>query len=329
MGRTFTRKEILERLRRTIGEGKPVIAAGSSAGIIAKCAELGGADLIMVYSSGKARIRGFQTTLVENSNAVSLEMYEEISAVVQNTPIIAGIEAVEPPPNRDLAGLIRKFTDTGFSGIINFPTYGFFLDESWRNSREAEGIGFSREIELIRTARNMDIFTMAYVFYPEDARAMAEAGVDCMVPHTGGTTGGLVGFDSIAAPLDDAVASVQRMIEITRAVNADIICLAHGGRISTPEDTRYLYEHTDASGFVGASSIERIPVEKAVMAVVEEFKSMPLRRKGSRPPQPTLATGAAVPLQTPHFPIQNSRYSANDCIIKRAGAGICPNMHVF
>ena len=278
MGRRFTREEILRRLRKTSEEGKPIIAAGSSAGIIAKCAELGGADLIMVYSSGKARIRGFQTTMVENSNAVTLEMFEEINNVVQNTPIIAGIDSTEPPAGRDLAELVQRFVDTGFSGIINFPTYGFFEDETWRRDREIQGIGFSREIELIRIARNMGVFTMAYVFFPQDARAMAEAGVDCMVPHAGGTAGGLVGFDAIASPLKDASATVQKMIEASKEANPDVICLAHGGQIATPEDTRYLYEHTEAAGFVGASSIERIPVEKAVTEVVEAFKSFQLKR---------------------------------------------------
>jgi len=279
MGQRFTREEILRRLRKTSEEGKPIIAAGSSAGIIAKCAELGGADLIMVYSSGKARIRGLQTTLVEDSNAVTLEMFEEIDNVVKDTPIIAGIDATEPPAGRDLAELVRRFVDTGFSGIINFPTYGFFEDETWRRNREAEGIGFSREVELIRVARNMDVFTMAYVFFPQDARAMAEAGVDCMVPHAGGTAGGLVGFDAIAVPLENAAAGVQKMIEATRQVNPDVICLAHGGPIAAPEDTRYLYEHTEASGFVGASSIERIPVERAVTEVVEAFKNFQLKRR--------------------------------------------------
>ncbi len=277
MGQRFSRDEILRRLRKTIEARKPIIAAGCSAGIIAKCAELGGADLIMVYSSGKARIRGLQTTLVEDSNAVTLEMYEEIQNVVKDTPIIAGIEATEPPAGRDLTELVKRFTDIGYSGIINFPTYGFISDETWRKNKEAEGLGFSREIEMIRIARNMDIFTMAYVFYPEDARAMAEAGVDCMVPHAGGTAGGLVGFE--ASPLGDAAANVQKMITVTKEVNPDIICLAHGGPFAAPEDTEYLYEHTGAVGFVGASSIERIPVEKAVKGIVEEFKSIPLKTK--------------------------------------------------
>jgi predicted TIM-barrel enzyme len=279
MGGRFERSEILARLRDTIRQGKPVVAAGCSAGIIAKCAELGGADLIMVYSSGRERLKGLQTNIVENSNAVTLEMFDEIQNVVKETPIIGGIHATERP-NEDLAALVRKFVDKGFSGVINFPTFGFFDDEAWRKQREVEGKGFSREIELIRIAHDMGIFTMAYVFFPDDARAMVKAGVDVMVPHAGGTAGGLVGFDAV--PMKQAADTVQRIIRATKEANPDVICLAHGGPIVSPEDTRYIYEHTDAEGFVGASSIERIPVEKAVKGVVEEFKRIPLRGKRGR-----------------------------------------------
>lgn len=276
MGQRLTRKEILSRLRKTIREGKPIISAGSSAGIIAKCAELGGADLLMVYSSGRERLRGLQTSIIENSNSETLKMFGEIRNVVKDTPIVGGIHATEKP-NLNLKRLVKKFVDTGFSGIINFPTFGFFDDEAWRKDKEAQGVGFSKEVELIRIARDMDIFTMAYVFFPEDARAMARAGVDCMVPHAGGTSGGLVGFDEIAPALKQAAALVQSIIEATKQANPDIICLAHGGPFSSPEDTKYLYEHTDAAGFVGASSIERIPVEKAVTEVVRQFKSIPIK----------------------------------------------------
>ena len=278
MAKKLTRKEILKRLNRTIKEGRPIVAAGSSAGIIAKCAELGGADLIMVYSSGRERLRGLQTNIVENSNEETLKMFQEIQNVVQDTPIVGGIHATEPPDS-DLTKMVKRFVDTGFSGIINFPTFGFFDDKNWRKVREAQGIGFSREIELIRIAHNMDVFTMAYVFYPADARAMAEAGVDVMVAHVGGTAGGLVGFDSIAAPMKAAAALVQKIIKATKKVNPNIICLAHGGPIVFPEDTKYIYEHTDAVGFVGASSIERIPVEKAVQEAVEGFKGIALKKK--------------------------------------------------
>jgi len=273
VAKKFSREEILNRLKKTTSEGKPIIAAGCSAGIIAKCAELGGADLIVVYSTGLSRLRGLQTTLIPNSNAITLQMFEEIQDVVKDTPIIAGVEATEPPAGRDLAALVRRFIDIGYSGIENFPTIGFFFPRSeFRRERESEGLGFSREVEMIRVAHNMDIFTMAYAFYPSDAMAMTKAGVDCLVPHVGGTTGGIAGYDAI--PHKDAATRIQKMIKTAKRVNPDIICLGHGGPFATPEDTRHLYEHTDAVGFEGASAIERIPIERAIKLVVLEFKSI-------------------------------------------------------
>ncbi len=270
MAKKFTRAEILERLKKTMEEKKPVIAAGASAGIIAKAAERGGADLIMVYSSGKTRLRGEQTSFVENSNAVTMEMIEEMAEAVERTPIVAGLEAYEQPPDADLREIIKKALDLGASGVINFPTMGFMNDPEYRQEQAEEGIGFNREVELIRLAREMDVFSMAYVFYPDDARAMAEAGVDCLVPHAGGTSGGEVGYDGFTHK--EAAARIQEMIEAAKKERQDLLCLGHGGPFAAPEDTVYLYEHTEAMGFVGASSIERIPIEKAVKTVVLDFK---------------------------------------------------------
>jgi predicted TIM-barrel enzyme len=266
MGKQFKRSDILKRLNKTIKEKKPIVAAGCSAGIIAKSAEMGGADLIMVYSTGLSRLKGKPTTLIDNSNEVTLNMLPDIQKVVQDTPIIAGIEAKEPPAGRDLAKLIQQFIEIGFSGIINFPTMGIIKDKTWRIKKDEEGLGFAREIEMIKIAREMDIFTMAYVFWPMDARIMAKAGVDCLVPHVGGTSGGTVGYDALTHR--EAADRVQKMIESAKKVSPKQICLGHGGPFATPDDTEFLYEHTDAVGFVGASSIERIPVEKAVKLTV-------------------------------------------------------------
>jgi len=272
MHENFTREEILDRLNRTIQSKKPIIAAGASAGIIARAAERGGADLIMVYSSGKTRLKGEQTSFVEDSNNVTMEMIAEMAEVVEHTPIVAGLEATEPSPKCDLAELIKRALSTGASAIINFPTMGFMRDPEWRKEKDEEGLGFKREIEMIQLARDMDVFTMAYVFYPRDARAMAGAGVDCLVPHVGGTGGGEVGYDTLSHR--EAAVRINKMIESAKKVRDDIIFLGHGGPFASPEDTAYLYEHTEAKGFVGASSIERIPVERAVKLIVLEFKNI-------------------------------------------------------
>ncbi len=273
--RTFSRTEILARLRRTIAEGRAIVTAGASVGLVAKCAELGGADLIVVYSTGRSRIMGLPTTTMGDSNALTLGMYEEIANVVEDTPIIGGADAVDPT-YMSLPRLVRRFRDAGFAGLINFPTIGD--RQAWSAKRETVGLGFSREVEMIRLARSQDYFSMAYVFDVDEAQRMAAAGVDVQVAHVGWTGGGLSGNKDIPAE-DKAAHDVQAIVEATLRENPECICLAHGGPLATPEDTERIYTQTDAQGFVGASSIERIPIERAVREAVEAFKAQHPRRK--------------------------------------------------
>jgi predicted TIM-barrel enzyme len=281
MGSRFTREEILERLITSINQGRPVLGAGCSAGIIAKCAEAGGADLIIVYSTGLSRLRGLPTTLYGSmdSNAITLSMFEELDNVVKNTPIIGGVDASDPTC-LDLKKLLKRYLYTGFSGIINYPTMGEYGDREptvrYRRERESQGLGWSREIEMMKMAHEMNIFTMAYVYNQDDSEDMARIPVDVIVAHVGGTAGGMAGYG--AAPHKEAANLAQKMIDSAKRIKPDIVCIAHGGPFSNPEDTEYLYEHTDAVGFVGASSIERLPVEKAVTSAVKQFKSYSLRR---------------------------------------------------
>ncbi|MCY3866825.1 MAG: phosphoenolpyruvate hydrolase family protein [Chloroflexi bacterium] len=274
----------MSRLRSTLANGDVIIGAGCSAGIVAKCAELGGADFIVCYSTGRSRIMGLRTEVIGHSNPRTLDMYDEISNVVNDTPIIAGIEANDQT-TYDLETMIDRFVDHGFDGFINFPTVGnherisdFFLRE---HENIASSInqpwGFAREVELIRLLRLRDIFTMCYVFSAEQAARMAQAGVDVVCAHVGGTAGGLIGFP--ADPMEESLENAQRIMEGAWEVDADVICLAHGGPFAEPEDTHVLYERTDAQGFVGASSIERIPIEKAVMSAVKTFKNHKVRKR--------------------------------------------------
>lgn len=280
----MNRAEILSRLKDSLAKGDVIIGAGCSAGIVAKCAELGGADLIVCYSTGRSRIMGLRTEVIGHSNPRTLDMYGEISNVVHNTPIIAGIEANDQT-TYDLGIVIDRFVDQGFDGFINFPTVGNHEHVSDFFLREYENIatslkqpwGFAREVELIRLLRVRDIFTMCYVFNAEQAARMAEAGVDVVCAHVGGTAGGLIGFP--ADPIEESLANAQRIMEGAWDVDPDVICLAHGGPFAEPEDTRVLYERTDAQGFVGASSIERIPIEKAVMSAVKTFKNHKVRKR--------------------------------------------------
>ena len=280
----MNRDEILNRLRSTLANGDAIIGAGCSAGIVAKCAELGGADFIVCYSTGKSRIMGLRTAVIGHSNPRTLDMYDEISNVVNDTPIIAGIEANDQT-TYDLDKVIDRFVEQGFDGFINFPTVGNHEHVSDFFLREHENIasslgqpwGFAREVELIRLLRQRNIFSMCYVFNAEQAASMAEVGVDAVCAHVGGTAGGLIGFP--ADPMEESLANAQRIMEGAWGVNPDVICLAHGGPFAEPEDTQVLYERTDAHGFVGASSIERIPIEKAVMSAVKAFKNHKIRKR--------------------------------------------------
>ena len=288
MSVNMTRQEILDRLRREISENRPIFGAGCSAGIIAKCAELGKADLIIVYSTGKTRMMGLPTTIIGPSNPITLEMADELMNVVKDTPIIAGIEANDPF-YLDMTKSLKRFIDKGFNGVINFPTVGLYenlieggmalrkFTENMAPGYGAEHWGWPREVEMIRLLREMDIFTMAYVFTPADAADTAKAGVDIVCVHVGPTMGGLTGFSEIE-DLDALLRKSQETIEAARHENPEVICLIHGGPFYDPESTAVIYEKTDAQGFVGASAIERTPIERAVMETCQGFKNHKLTR---------------------------------------------------
>jgi predicted TIM-barrel enzyme len=221
---------------------------------------------------------GLPTTSIGHANPVTIEMFDEIANVVNDVPIIGGAEAIDPT-YMSLKRLINAYRDKGYSGLINFPTIGMLPERS--AMREDAGLGFSREVEMVRLARGMDYLTLAYVFTVEHAQAMAQAGVDVLVPHVGWTVGGLVGRSAQSAPsFERSALEVQAMIDAALAIHPGCICLAHGGPYSSPEDTIRLYADTTAVGFVGASSIERIPVERAVRDIVAAFKAVPMKKKG-------------------------------------------------
>jgi predicted TIM-barrel enzyme len=272
---TFTREEILSRLNKTIAEGGPILGAGCSAGIIAKCAQLGGADLILVYSTGVSRLKGLPTSRMGDNNGLTLEMAPEILWAAQQTPVIAGCEANDPF-RMDQERLLDMFVDAGFHGIIPFPTVTMYDD--YRKLRDLVGMGFEREVELARRAHERGILSVVYAHHAEDAARMVEVGADVVIVHAGPTRGGLVGYE-YEGTMAAAASHVQDTIVASKAINPDVICLAHGGPFGMPKDTEYLYQHTDAAGFVGASSIERIPVEKAVRQVVEDFKNVRMKKR--------------------------------------------------
>ncbi len=275
---SFSRQQVLERLRRQIEQGRPIIGGGAGTGISAKFEEAGGIDLIVLYNSGRYRMagRGSLAGLMPygDANAVVMEMAAEVLTIVRDTPVLAGVCASDP--FRSIERFLGQLRDVGFSGVQNFPTVGL-IDGNFRANLEETGMGYDKEVEMVRTARRMDLFTSPYVFNPDEARRMADAGTDVVVAHMGLTTGGTVGART-ARTLDDCVGEVQRIADAARAVRPDVIVLCHGGPIAMPADAQHVLQRTTGvHGFYGASSMERLPVETAMTEQVRKFKAISLK----------------------------------------------------
>jgi len=271
----MTRAEALARLRATVASGGVIIGAGAGTGLSAKCAEAGGADLIIIYNSGRYRMagRGSLAGLMPygDANAIVVEMAAEVLPIVRQTPVLAGVCGTDP--FRVMPVFLRQLKEMGFVGVQNFPTVGL-IDGVFRQNLEETGMGFDLEIEMIRQAHELDLLTAPYVFDPEQARAMAEAGADVLVPHLGLTTKGMIGAKT-AVTLDEAVERVQAMCDAAKAVNPEILVLCHGGPIAEPEDVQYVLERTrGVVGFFGASSVERLPTERAMTENMQRFKGL-------------------------------------------------------
>ena len=269
---TQGRDEILDRFRRKVAEGRPIIGGGAGTGLSAKCAEAGGIDLIIIYNSGRYRMagRGSLAGLMPygDANAIVMDMAREVLPVVVHTPVLAGVCATDP--FRVMARFLAEVRDAGFAGVQNFPTVGL-IDGNFRRGLEETGMGYDREIAMIAQARAMGLLTCPYVHDESEARAMAEAGADILVPHVGLTTKGLIGART-ALDLETASARIQAMADAAKAVRPDLLVLCHGGPIAEPADVAEIYRRTRGiAGFFGASSIERLPTEPAIIAQVRAF----------------------------------------------------------
>lgn len=278
-GNPYTRQEVRDRLQSVVDQKKAIIAAGAGTGISAKFIEKGGADLIIIYNSGRFRMSGHGSTAglmaYGDANAVAMEIGEfEVLPVVEEIPVICGVHGSDP--RRRMWHHLLKIKDMGFSGINNFPTHSI-VDGHFRQVLEETGMGFHKEVEMVALASKMDLFSIVYVATPEEAAQMADAGADAIIAHVGTTVGGSVGVVNATVTMEVAAERTQHIIEAARKSNPDVFFLAHGGPVNTPEDVEEILSRTDAQGFVGASSLERMGVEQSLTDLTRSFKKIALR----------------------------------------------------
>ncbi len=271
----FNRADLLKKFNAMVAERRPIVGGGAGTGLSAKCEEAGGIDLIVIYNSGRYRMagRGSLAGLLAygNANEIVKEMAHEVLPVVKHTPVIAGVNGTDPFVIMD--HFLDELKALGFAGVQNFPTVGL-IDGTFRANLEETGMGFGHEIDMIRLAHAKDMLTTPYVFNADEAREMARAGADILVPHMGLTTGGAIGAET-SLKLEDCPKLIDEWAAAARSVRPDIIVLCHGGPIATPEDASYVLRNTEnCNGFYGASSMERLPTEKALTAQTAAFKAI-------------------------------------------------------
>ncbi len=276
----MSREVILKKLRDLVSRKIPIVGAGAGTGISAKCAQAGGADLIVIYNSGRFRMAGHGSLSglmpYGDANRIVVEMAREVLPVARDVPVLAGVCGTDP--FRLMPVFLREIKAMGFSGVQNFPTVGL-IDGLFRQNLEETGMGFAKEVEMIGIAAELGLLTTPYVFTPDEAVAMTHAGADVLVAHMGLTTKGLIGAQT-AKTLDRAATEIQAIRDAACAVRANVLVICHGGPISEPEDVRYIFEHTQGvAGFFGASSVERLPTERAITNQVKAFKD--IVRQGS------------------------------------------------
>lgn len=269
------RDTLLEKFRAMIARGEPIVGGGAGTGLSAKCEEAGGIDLIVIYNSGRYRMagRGSLAGLMAygNANDIVVEMASEVLPVVKRTPVLAGVNGTDP--FMLLEPFLRKLGDLGFSGVQNFPTVGL-IDGVFRANLEETGMGYGLEVGMIAKAHELDMLTTPYVFDSEQAQAMAMAGADIIVCHLGLTTGGAIGSKT-SRKLEDCPKLINEWAEAALKVRKDVIVLCHGGPISEPEDANYILQNCpNCHGFYGASSMERLPTERALTEQTKRFKTI-------------------------------------------------------
>lgn len=284
MAKQYTREQIRQRIEDVAAGRRPVVISSAGTGISAKFAEIGGVDMIGIYNSGRFRMDSHNSTcgqmFFSSANEEIMILAKRIMPVIQNVPVIAGIAGNDPSIDKRVFFKTLQFL--GFSAVMNFPTCGDFLGFMGNPPDELNdfGIGYRQEVEALQLAKEMGMFTLGYAFTREQAGMLGDAGIDVVICHMGLTQGGIGGpqASETAWSLDEAVENIKEFTAAAKRTNGDTIIMSHGGPISSPEDTKYVYEHTESVGFLGASSIERIPVEQPIVDAVRSFKEIDIQR---------------------------------------------------
>ena len=291
-GNPYTRTEVIERLRATVARGEAIIAAGAGTGISAKFIEKGGADLLIVYNSGRFRMAGHGSTAglmaYGDANAIAMEIGQyEVLPVVEEIPVICGVHATDP--RRRMWHWLGEVKAMGFSGVNNFPTHTI-VDGQFRQILEETGMSVKKEFEMVALARRMELFSIVYVSSPEEAIEMAKAGADAIITHVGTTVGGSIGVTNAVVSWDHTIKRTQEIMDAASTVRKDLFFLCHGGPINTPDDATRVITATGCEGFVGASSLERMAVESSLAELTRRFKKITLDRPSSSAASPSATT---------------------------------------
>lgn len=284
MAKRYTREEVQERIHQVVAQKKPVVISSAGTGISAKFAEIGGVDMIGIYNSGRFRMDSHNSTcgqmFFSSANEEILTLAKRIMPVIKDVPVIAGIAGNDPSIDKRVFFKTLKFL--GFSAVMNFPTCGDFLGFMGNPPEELNdfGIGYRQEVEALQLAKEMGLYTLGYAFTKEQAAMLGDAGIDVVICHMGLTHGGIGGptATDVTWSLEEAVQMIREFTKEARRTHPETIIMSHGGPISSPEDTKYVYEHTESVGFLGASSIERIPVEQPIVDAVKSFKEIEISR---------------------------------------------------
>jgi predicted TIM-barrel enzyme len=276
IGNPYTKQEVVDRLKATLAKGEPIIAAGAGTGISAKFIEKGGADLIIIYNSGRFRMMGHGSTCglmaYGDANAIAMEIGEyEVLPVVKEIPVVCGVHATDP--RRRMWHWLQQVKNMGFSGVNNFPTH-CIVDGHFRGVLEETGMSVQKEFEMVGLATRMDMFSIVYVATPEEAIEMVKNGADAVIAHVGTTVGGSIGVVNAVVDWDFTIKRTQEIVDAAKSAKKDVFTLTHGGPVNTPKDVEFVLSKTTADGFVGASSLERMGVEDSLTRLTREFKAV-------------------------------------------------------